>query len=543
MPFSPHLNSIKISNFRSIVDPMEVPLQQKMTFLVGQNNSGKTSILRFLGLLLNNAGPSSEDNSTLTEQAPSVEFVFSSSAIMNFAKDYANLARIIGNLSSSELAIRRPLSSKAPLSWSESLLQIVPQSYFSSSEFLSDFGSSSSAEANLNAFVTRFFQTIELPRTVIVPSQRMILNTGQSIPQFGQVEFPGEKIHLNTIVDDLARLDRPFGTPIQRTEAKAKLSNIGKFIAHCLEVEHVSLTVPDGRQTIYADIDGNEQPISNLGSGIEQLIVIGMGSFAFSGFVVLIDEPEIHFHPRTQKRMMQFLHRNSDAKFFVATHSAAILDSVESDIILVQQSKLRSVGTTVIGTKDRYEAVRNLGHSPSELVLANFIVWVEGPSDRIYVNHFIRSLDSSLVEGVDYAIVFYGGSVLAKHEFEESDRDFVKALSVARNFAVYMDSDRRSASTALKARVERISREASSSGGLVWISSGREIENYIPESALEKIEGFECNNASQFGRVVNSAKFDKVKFAEQAIGLWGDEWPYDLKEKTEELVRRIQQAR
>jgi energy-coupling factor transporter ATP-binding protein EcfA2 len=553
MTVAPHLKAIKISNFRSIVEPLEVPLTRKMTFLVGQNNSGKTGILRFLALLLNGGAIVPEDSSTLTTQSPLAEFRLSVDALRAFSEGFAHLPRALVANGPEDFYVTRTFNSTNDMKFSEEIFKVIDVGYFEGAIYFSrDFSQSSSRDANVAFLLSRLMPQLNFPKTIYVPGLRIILTDGTpAIPQFGQIEFPGNRISLNSVVQELASLDRPDGTPTQRKESQSKLAKICEFIAYCLEAKAISIMVPDGRRTIYVTIEDNEQPISNLGSGIEQLIVIGMGSFMFPNHIVLIDEPEIHFHPRTQKRMMKYLSENAEAKFVVATHSAAILDSVEADIVQVRQEERRCFGRTVKGFSDRYEAVRNLGHAPSELVLANYVIWVEGPSDRIYFKHWIEKLDPTLVEGTDYAIIFYGGAVLARHGFDDDDNDvgiadgedLAKAISISRNFAVYMDSDRQSESSALKPRVERVVAETDKNDGMPWISAGREIENYIPESVLSKMVDFDLNSSDKFGRVVKSKKFDKVKFAKQAIEFWVDEWPFDLKARCAELVARIKNAR
>ena len=545
MTTTPHLLAIRISNFRSIVEPLEIPLKNKITFLVGQNNVGKTGILRFLGLLLNNGGIIPEDVSLFTPSLPEVNYLLATEALRELAKGTIGMKAAIKKDTPNHYTAVRRFDQKNTTKLSDDVFQIFETDYFEgSTNFKNDFATVSSQEANVAFFQNFLWNQLNLPTTIYVPSQRMILAGGvAAVPQFGQVDFPGIKIDLTTIVVELARLDRPEGTPTQRQEAREKLSKICSFVAYCLEVTSVEIKVPVENRTIYVTIDGNEQPISNLGSGIEQLIVIGMGSFKFPDQLVLIDEPELHFHPRTQKRMMKYLNDHAEAKFVIATHSAAILDSVEADIVQIWKDNHQCFGRTVQSNSDRYEAVRNLCHSPSELVLANFVIWVEGPSDRIFINRWIQKIAPDLSEGTDYAIIFYGGSILARHGFEDDDTDLVKALSIARNFAVYMDSDKSAETDGLKKRVERVSAETISNGGMSWISAGREIENYVPQSVLLQLKGFELNPAQQFGKVVKADKFDKVKFAEQATKLWGDEWPLDLKARCDELVEKIRLAR
>ena len=287
-------------------------------------------------------------------------------------------------------------------------------------------------------------------------------------------------------------------------------------------------------------------PIGNLGSGVEQLILLGMASFAFPGKRVLIDEPELHFHPRTQKLLVRYLLENSDASFVIATHSAAVIDAADGAILHIGEKQGKTTASVVISNSERFEAIRSLGHSPSELVQANFVLWVEGPSDRIYFLKWISLLRPELVEGVDYSILFYGGSNLANHCFDDDADDLVKSLSVCRQFAVYMDSDKATPDSELKSRVRRVMQEVAASRGISWISVGREIENYVPDSIVlelsSKFSGV-STASGEFERVLDVSRCDKVKFAKAAVDLWGDVWPLDLKHQLMLIVKAILEAR
>ena len=48
------------------------------------------------------------------------------------------------------------------------------------------------------------------------------------------------------------------------------------------------------------------------------------------------------------------------------------------------------------------------------ILQANCVVWVEGPSDRIYLKHWIEAVTSELIEGLHYSIMFYGGRLLSR---------------------------------------------------------------------------------------------------------------------------------
>ena len=130
-----------------------------------------------------------------------------------------------------------------------------------------------------------------------------------------------------------------------------------------------------------------------------------------------------------------------------------------------------------------------LGARPSDLLLANGIVWLEGPSDRIYFNRWIElRSDGALREGRDYQCAFYGGSLLGRTQFaspEAADAELTNLLQVNPNVVVVCDSDRVSRYATLKPRVRRIRDEvARIPTGHIWITGAREIENYAPGGVL-----------------------------------------------------------
>jgi hypothetical protein len=45
----------------------------------------------------------------------------------------------------------------------------------------------------------------------------------------------------------------------------------------------------------------------------------------------------------------------------------------------------------------------------SDILLSTCIVLVEGPSDRLYLNYWIKGIAPDLEEGTHYSIMFYGG--------------------------------------------------------------------------------------------------------------------------------------
>lgn len=522
---------------------MTIPFSRKITFIVGPNNSGKSNILRALGVLFNKAYDRISDSDDFDTSDKKIHLSISVSREV-FQKTIGARRHARGVLESSNfdnLVTNFDLSRAGNLQPKGSDdIERVFGNYIRSRDFLDDFGRS--GDNNLDIFLQTLQITELFKGTTYVPNVRFITQINQEPPQFVNWAMPGTTIAFGKVIARLAEMDRP--DPEHR-RLREHMLRIQDFMAHCLEKRSVKLEVPDSKKTILVNIDGDERPISSFGTGVEQLIMIGVASLGFDEKLVLIDEPELNLHPRAQKRIVNYLDAHVKAQFVIATHSAAILDAAEADVIQVTNSGTGTISRTIQRNRERYEAVRDLGHSPSELLQTKFAIWVEGPSDRLYVSSWIKRIDQSLVEGIDYSILFYGGKILSHHSFADEDSDLVKAVSLSRAFAVIMDSDRKPARPNINRTKTRVRDEVEREGGLFWITEGREIENYVPKAVIEAVSG-QMNGVSvpqeKRDQVLDPDKANKMDFARLAIAHDNGEWPLDLKLRVTELVEEIRKA-
>lgn len=523
---------LNIRDFLSIKGDCNIPFEKKTTILIGQNNSGKSNILRALAAVFNKKYD--YFGQKYTYQFKKIESYFENTPIRD--------NNIIEDITIEENDI---ILSNEGISTSKKNRSLY--NYASSPSFLHDFGmQNSNNEINVKNIYQRLYSEIEksLLGTVYVPTIRFITQKGIEPQSFAALTIPGVVMSYGKIVDQLSDIDRP---PTDKRETwRQQKKDLENFLTHCLEKESVTLEVPRDEKTIHVSIDGIERPIEQFGTGVEQLIIIGLASFTFPGKLVLIDEPELHFHPRAQKRMIQYLNDNVDANFVIATHSAAVLDAIDADVLQVTYDGERSNVRTITNSNLRYQAVRDLGHSPSELLQTRFAIWVEGPSDRIYIKHWIKKLEPRLTEGIDYSILFYGGKILSHHSFIDEESELVKAVSLARAFAVVMDSDRKPDKPRINATKRRVEEEIEKQGGIFWVTEGREMENYLPSDIVRQLtSNFEGASVAEtkLHQVLDPNKVKKNDFARAAIAIETDVWPLDLKKRIEELIKAIEMAK
>jgi hypothetical protein len=214
-----------------------------------------------------------------------------------------------------------------------------------------------------------------------------------------------------------------------------------------------------------------------------------------SNHIFCFEELENNLHPAMQKRFFGYLRNVALEKkctLFITTHSHIVIDlfsrEPEAQLIHVKndgQSGRLARADRVTSRTHHGSVFNDLGVRASDLLQSNCILWVEGPSDRIYVNKWIELFDPELKEHDHFEFAFTSGTLLSHIAYDDpKGGDRIEALRINRNAIILMDRDAAATPSGLKPRVERVSSEMRSHGGLAWITKGREVENYIPVEAL-----------------------------------------------------------
>jgi len=247
--------------------------------------------------------------------------------------------------------------------------------------------------------------------------------------------------------------------------------------------------------------------LSRSGSGLKTVFLVLLNLLVIpkienaskSNFSFAFEELENNLHPALLRRLLQYLENyaiKEEATLFLTTHSSVALDifglSENAQIIHVRHDGESANAGAVEAHFERLGVISELGAKPSDLLQANGIIWVEGPSDCIYLNRWIDLFSGGeLKEGRDYQCAFYGGSLLARTQFtspEKAEEELVNLFRINSNIIVICDGDRSGPSSRIKDRVRRIHAEVRSiPGAHIWVTKAREIENYIPGSILAEV--------------------------------------------------------
>lgn len=410
-------------------------------------------------------------------------------------------------------------------------------------------GSSSSIpQENLGRIITQFAPWESIPRVIKVEAIRHI--TDNSKPSRQEISS-GEGL-----VRELRRLKMP--TVEEQFVNQKKWNRFEQFVRSILNDPFAEITT-DAEAKVVQVKSGTSGllELSDLGTGIEELIIIAAVVACNENKLIFIEEPEIHLHPTLQSKLVQyFLDDENGNRFLITTHSPSIINV--PGVTITQVSKIRDVSTAlqIRGVVDARRVLDDIGARPSDLLQSNYVIWVEGPSDRIYVNHWLSIVSPELVEGTHYSVMIYGGKLLNACNagvINEND-ELISLFRINTHFCVLMDSDRPKKGARLNKTKLRIKDECKSSGNMSWVTDGRTIENYIPgeilRDAIDELypkKVYEWEMSDQYICPL-SGKFkglqygpDKIKVAHKVVEI-GYELPANLRKHVERLSAKIGEA-
>lgn len=478
--------SIKIENYKCFINETGFDSIKRVNLIIGRNNAGKSSLLD----VIEKTVESDYDFNSDVWNKHQPYFIFKSK-VTQVAFD--------GAWNNMDKSLRENLNK-------ESLKKLVDRE-IKWSRNLDDFRFiECDASLNLSTGSHHNFLYHLLPR-IKIPLEKKTFKRLLSERDISP-EKDSDSLELKPNGQGLTNIVQRY---INRTDLPSKL--VKKSMLNALNnimdtdsnFRDIVCQINDnGYWEIYLEEENKDYvALSKSGSGLKTIVMVlaylyllpNISGRRLDEFIFGFEELENNLHPALLRRLNSYLYEmsiNNNFIYFLTTHSNVMIDQFskqeDAQIIHITHINAKSTCSTAKTYIEHSGILDDLDVRASDILQANGIIWVEGPSDRIYLNRWIELWsEGKLKEGTHYQIVFYGGRLLSHLTAGNptAATGSIAILKANRNSIIMIDSDKRSRNAQINESKKRIKQEFANMDSLCWITKGKEIENYIPAGVVD----------------------------------------------------------
>jgi AAA15 family ATPase/GTPase len=275
-----------------------------------------------------------------------------------------------------------------------------------------------------------------------------------------------------------------------------RILNVTEDIKGIFGFKSLEINATPDKKALQLNINGKPYRLRELGGGLAQFIVVLANAAIRKPTYILIDEPELNLHSTLQIDFLSTLASYSTKGILFATHSIGLARSHASQIYSFQ---LTDDGKSLVRP---FEQIPNYAEFLGEMGFANYrelgfekILLIEGPSDLKTVQQFLRK------HKIDHKIVLLplGGSSMINERVEEQLSELKRLTSD--KIYVLIDSEKKLEAEEISADRKGFVSICHRLGFDVHVTKRRAIENYLVDNAIKQVMGEKYKSLAHYEKL------------------------------------------
>lgn len=256
------------------------------------------------------------------------------------------------------------------------------------------------------------------------------------------------------------------------------VESVTSDIRQIFEYNRLEINSSQDQKTLSIYVNGKPYRLPELGAGLSQFIIVLGNAAIRRPSLILVDEPELNLHPSLQIDFLTSLASYAGQGVIFATHSIGLARSVANQIYSFQHRDGSAVVRRFEQTPHYAEFVGEMSFSVFKDMGCDRILLVEGVNDVRTMQQFLR------MQQKDHKIVIIplGGDQLARSCVEP---ELAELKRLTNNISALVDSERTSPECEPKRERREFQKVCERLGIELCITERRALENYFSDNAVK----------------------------------------------------------
>lgn len=280
----------------------------------------------------------------------------------------------------------------------------------------------------------------------------------------------------------------------RQVRERQKVINLVRTVGKVFGIGDLNVNVASDRNSVHVVADGKPYQLQELGSGFSQFLLVMLNALRKTPAYILIDEPELNMHPSLQLDLLTTLRAAASEGVVFATHNLGLARQVSDQMY----ATFRRQGSCRVQPYSKHpnlaEFLGGLQFGAFELAGVEKVLLVEGRHEVLTLMELLRHYDKEH----KVVLIPMGGSEWIN---KKSKHALAQVMRITPRVLALVDSERTAAGENPTTERRDFQRVCDRLGITCQILERAAIENYFPERAVKAALGQQFQALTEFQKL------------------------------------------